>query len=267
MERYVLRGGRWGDDRLRILARVRRAETLALLGRAGVGPGQRCVDLGSGSGEVSFELARLTGPDGSVTGIDMDEVKLALAREAAAERGLGNVEFRAANVNDWTEPGSYDLVYSRFLLQHLSRPGDLIRRMWEAVRPGGVIAVEDADFDGLFCHPPNDGFDFYRRMLPRVVELNGGDAAIGRKLYRYFLLAGLPAPELRLVQDAGAVGDTKDLALSTLEASADAIVTAGLASADQVATALADLAAFAADPQTVCGSPRTFQLWARRPLV
>ena len=86
MERYVLRGGRWGYDRLRILARVRRAETLALLGRAGVGPGQRCVDLGSGSGEVSFELARLTGPDGSVTGIDMDEVKLALARGAAAER-------------------------------------------------------------------------------------------------------------------------------------------------------------------------------------
>jgi predicted O-methyltransferase YrrM len=43
--------------------------------------------------------------------------------------------------------------------------------MWEAVRPGGVIAVEDADFDGLFCDPPNDGFDFYRRMVPRVVEL------------------------------------------------------------------------------------------------
>ena len=60
MERYVLRGGRWGYDRLRILARVRRTETLVLLGRAGVGPGQRCVDLGSSSGEVSFELARLT---------------------------------------------------------------------------------------------------------------------------------------------------------------------------------------------------------------
>jgi 2-polyprenyl-3-methyl-5-hydroxy-6-metoxy-1,4-benzoquinol methylase len=205
VERYVLRGGRWGYDRLRILARVRRAETLELLGRAGVGPGQRCVDLGSGSGEVSFELARLAGPDGAVTGIDMDEVKLALAREAAAERGVANVEFRAANVNDWAERGAYDLVYCRFLLQHLSRPGDLLRRMWAAVRPGGVIVVEDADFDGLFCHPPSDGFDFYRRMLPRVVELNGGDAAIGRKLYRHFL--------------------------------------------------------------TVCGSPRIFQLWARRPLA
>ena len=122
MERYVLRGGRWGYDRLRILARVRRAETLELLGRAGVGPGQRCVDLGSGSGEVSFELARLTGPDGSVTGIDMDEVKVALAREAAAERGLGNVEFRAADVNDWAEPGAYD------------RPGRLRRRPADGVR-------------------------------------------------------------------------------------------------------------------------------------
>ena len=43
---------------------------------------------------------------------------------------------------------AYDLVYSRFLLQHLSRPVELLPRMWAAVRAGGVIAVEDADFDG-----------------------------------------------------------------------------------------------------------------------
>jgi hypothetical protein len=44
-----------------------------------------------------------------------------LARQAAEQRGLSNVEFRAVNVNDWDEPGAYDLVYSRTLLQHLSR--------------------------------------------------------------------------------------------------------------------------------------------------
>jgi len=104
VERYVLRGGRWGYDRLQLLARARRADTLELFGRAGIRPGLRCLDLGCGGGEVSFELARLTGPDGSVTGIDMDEVKLALAREAAGGKGLANVEFRAANVNDWAEP-------------------------------------------------------------------------------------------------------------------------------------------------------------------
>ena len=84
----------------------------------------------------------------------MDEVKLALAREAATERGFANVEFRAGNVNGWAEPGAYDFVYCRFLLQHLSLPVELLARMWEAVRPGGAIAVEDTDYEGLFCDRP-----------------------------------------------------------------------------------------------------------------
>jgi len=264
VERYVLRGGEWGYQRLQLLARVLRADTVELLRRVGLRPGMRCLDLGCGGGEGTFELAQLAAPGGLVVGIDFDEVKLALARQAAGERGLSNVEFRAANVNDWDEPGAYDLVYSRTLLQHLSRPAELVRRMWAAVRDDGVIAVEDADFDGLFCHPPNGGFDFYRRMLPRACALNGGDSTIGRKLYQYFLQVGIPAPELRLVQDPGITGDMKDLTVSTLEASADAITDAGLATADEVAAAIADLAAFAADPQSVIGGPRIFQVWARK---
>ena len=159
---------------------------------------------------------------------------------------------------------AYDLVYSRFLLQHLSRPAELLGRMYAAVRAGGVIAVEDADFGGLFCYPENGGFDFYRRMIPRVYELNGGDSATGQKLYWYFLQAGLPRPEVRLAQGVGVTRDSKALTVLTLEASADAIVGAGLATAEEVAAAIADLEAFAADPATVVSEPRVFQLWARR---
>jgi 2-polyprenyl-3-methyl-5-hydroxy-6-metoxy-1,4-benzoquinol methylase len=108
----------------------------------------RCVDLGCGSGEVTIEIARLVAPGGSVTGVDMDQVKLDLARQAAAARALGNLEFRRLNVGDWDKPGGYDAVYCRFLLQHLSQPVDLLRRMWAGVRLGGVLIVEDTDFDG-----------------------------------------------------------------------------------------------------------------------
>ena len=52
----------------------------------------------------------------------MDEAKLGLARQAAAKSGLSNAEFRVLDVGDWDEPGGYDAVYSRFLLQHLSQP-------------------------------------------------------------------------------------------------------------------------------------------------
>lgn len=93
---------------------------------------------------MTFELARLVGPGGFVTVVDMDEVKLGLARKAAVQRGVSNVEFAARNVSNWDEPDAYDVVYSRFLRQHLSEPVDLLRRVWAAVRSGGLVIVEDA---------------------------------------------------------------------------------------------------------------------------
>ena len=64
-----------------------------LFGRAGLRPGMKCIDVGCGGGEVTLAMARLVEPGGFVTGVDMDEVKLDLARKAAVERGVTNVEF------------------------------------------------------------------------------------------------------------------------------------------------------------------------------
>jgi ubiquinone/menaquinone biosynthesis C-methylase UbiE len=266
VERYVIRGGREGYDRLLLLARDRWPDTAALLSRAGFHSGMRCVDLGCGGGQVTLEMAKLT-PDATVTGVDIDEVKLSLARAAAAERGVTNVEFLAANVNCWDEPDSYDLVYSRFLLQHLSRPVDLLRRMWAAVRVGGVLIVEDADFDGWCCHPPNKGFDFFVHAYAEVIRRRGGDHAAGRKLNEYFLDAGVTPSQVSVVQSVWTGGEAKVLAWSTLDATGEAIVSEGVATADELAAALASLKEFTDDPKTLIGSPRIFQLWSARSLA
>jgi hypothetical protein len=126
-----------------------------------------------------------------------------------------------------------------------SRPG----------RPGGAIAVDDTDFDGPFCDPRNNGFEFHKRMYPRLLAHYGGDAQIGRKLYRYFLQAGIPDPGLHLVQSADAAGEAKTLALLTLQATAEAIVSPALTSAGEVTAGIEDLAAFTAAPDTVVSGP------------
>lgn len=264
MERYVIRGGREGYDRLRVLAAARRASTLELFRLAGLRPGMRCVDLGCGSGDVTLDMAALAGPGGQVAGIDTDQAKLELARQTARERGLANVVFEVADVGHWAAPGGYDFVYCRFLLQHLARPAELLRRMWEAVRPGGVLAVEDADLEGLFCDPDNTGFSFYQRMYVKVLARNGGDPACARRLPRYFRETGIPAPQVRLLQGINAGGDAKAMPLLTLEAIADSIVGSGLATAGQVTAAIEDLRAFTTDPDTLISDPRIFQVWARR---
>jgi ubiquinone/menaquinone biosynthesis C-methylase UbiE len=264
VEQYVIRGGREGYERLLLLARDRWPDTAALFERVGLSSGMRCIDLGCGGGEVTLEIARLVGSGGSVTGVDIDGIKLDLAREAVARRGLGNVGFRLLNLNDWDEPAAYDAVYCRFVLQHLSQPVDVLRRMWAGVRPGGVLIVEDADFDGWCCHPPNDGFDFFVHAYNQVLERRGGDHVMGRKLYACFLAAGIPGPQVAVVGSMWTEGEGKTLAWSTLDATAEAIVSEGIASRDEVAAALGDLERFTEDPRTLISGPRVFQAWSRR---
>lgn len=263
-ERYVIRGGKEGYQRLLVLSRDRWPDTLALLKRAEVRSGMNVLDLGCGGGEVTLELARLVGPQGRVTGVDMDAVKLDLARGAAAERKIPNVEFRRQNVNEWDEPDAYDAVYSRFLLHHLQSPVELLRRMWAAVRREGVLIIEDADFDGWCADPANDGFDFFVRVYSDVVRHHGGDPTLGRKLRRYLLDAGVPDPELALVQPVRRTGEAKALPWSTLEASSEAILSAKLATPGELTSALESLAQFVENPATITSGPRIFQAWIRR---
>ena len=101
-------------------------------------------------------------------------------------------------------------------------------------------------------------------MYPRLVEQNGGDALIGRKLYRYFLQAGIADPDLHVAQGADAKGEAKTVILMTLRGTADSLVRAGLASTEEVTAAIASLAAFTAAPNTVVSGARIFQVWTRR---
>jgi SAM-dependent methyltransferase len=265
MEQYVIRGGQLGYERLAVLARSWEPTTSNLFDRIGVTSGMRCLDLGCGGGDVTLELARRVGPDGLVVGVDMDAVKLDLARQAAATQGLANTEFRELNVYEWAETSLYEVVYCRNLLQHLSRPVDVLRGMWAAVGEGGTIAVEDADFEGSFCDPPHEGFNFWVETYQRVLERNGGDPLSGRKLHRRFTEAGIPAPDVAVVQRIDRTSEARMMPHSTIEATAEAIIREGIASADEVRAALSSLKDFASDPRFLCGSPRLFQAWSRRP--
>jgi SAM-dependent methyltransferase len=262
MARYVIRGGDQGYDRLLVLARDRRADTLALLDRAGVGSGARGVDVGCGGGEVTFDLAQLAAPEVAL-GVDMDEVKLGRARQAAVDRGLANVEFRAADVTAWDDPDSFDVVYTRFLLQHLADPVDLLRRLWASVRPGGCLVVEDSDFAGWDADPPCAALRFFVDVYSATLERRGGDPSSGLRLWSRFAAAGIPAPEHAVAQSSR-TGEAKSLAWSTLEATADAVVGEGIATREEVQAALDELDRFTRDPTTLIIGPRIFQYIARR---
>jgi ubiquinone/menaquinone biosynthesis C-methylase UbiE len=264
-DRYVIRGGQAGYDRLLVLSRERWPDTRAFFERAGVAPGMKCLDVGCGGGFVTLELARMVQPGGTATGIDMDPVVLELARRAAAQQGLTNVDFVHRLVQDWSSRPEYDVVCSRFLLQHVPDPRSLIRAMWNAVRPGGVLMAEDTDWMGWSTDPPRPAMDFLRDRYLTLLERRGGDGRIGLKLRRYFHEEGIPSPETTLVAPLRLDSDRKSIAWLTIDATADAFIKEGLASREELDSIASSLREMAADPRAIVTGPKTFQVWARKP--
>ncbi len=261
---YIIRGGAEGKKRLEVLARVMWPTTARLLTEAGLAPGMTCLDLGCGGGDVTLQLARLVGPRGQVIGLDMDEVKLDLARRTATQLGLANVQFRKQTVQDWVEESQYDCIYCRFLLTHLADPLHTLRQMLRAARPNGVAVVEDIDAGSSFSYPQCAGFDTLLRLYRAAVARQGADADIGPKLYGMLLDAGWQDVKVNVIQPTFASGEGKQIPLLTLTSIIDRLLAEKLATEAELQSILADLTRFTDDPRTLLSLPRVFQVWGRR---
>jgi SAM-dependent methyltransferase len=262
-ERYVIRGGVEGRERLRLLAEVAGPTTRMLLARAGVAPGATCLDVGCGGGDVTVELARLAGPTGRAVGVDLDDVKLDIARSEAAQAGIANVSFAAHDVTAWEPPEPFDVVYARFLLTHLQDPAGLLTAVCRHVRPGGVVIVEDIDFRGHLAEPDCPALTRYVELYTEVVRRRGADANIGPRLPGLLRGAGLDDVQLNLVHVAALEGGIKELTALTYETISEPVLADGLATPDELRASIAALRAFARDPHTVLAGPRIFQAWGR----
>ena len=116
-----------------------------ILARAGVGPGDRVLDVGTGPGYLALAAARLVAPGGAAVGIDASPEMVARARLRAARREAA-VDYRVAAAEALPfEDGAFDVVVSRLVLHHL--PGYVQRRalgeMARVLRPGGRLVVVD----------------------------------------------------------------------------------------------------------------------------
>src|SRR5215213_1245354 len=158
-EDYVLRGGREGADRLRILNRVKWPSTEPLLEAAGLRAGMRCLDVGCGGGDVTLKMAAMVGPEGHVVGVDRDQSILQLARREAEELA---------------EASTYHLVFARYLLSHLPRPQRAVEAMVRAARPGGRLVLEDVYFPGHYRYPPSAAFDRFVELYQAAARAKEG---------------------------------------------------------------------------------------------
>lgn len=110
----------------------------ALIAKAEFRPGQRIVDVGCGGGANSREIARLVGPSGSVTGVDVAPKLIAEASQRAA--GIDNLSFQCLDAQAGAPDGiPFDRLFSRFGVMFFDDTGKAFANTREWVKPGGDI--------------------------------------------------------------------------------------------------------------------------------
>ena len=124
--------------------------TERLFREAGIGPGQRVLDIGSGVGDVAMLAAKLVGPSGVVVGVERDRKTIAMARSRVTEAGLSNVSFVESDVRNIPSREPFDAAVGRAILQYLPEAGDGLRSLAAFVQPGGVVAFQDVWPASLF---------------------------------------------------------------------------------------------------------------------
>ncbi len=150
--------------------------------------GASLLDVGCGPGNITVDFAQRVG-GGSVIGLDRSaEVITAARSQYGATTGLSFVVGDVYHLEFSDE--KFDVVHAHQVLQHLSRPVAAIEEMRRVLRPGGVLAVRDADY-GAFAWAPSDPLlDRWRELYHALTRRNGAEADAGRHLKSWVLRGG-----------------------------------------------------------------------------
>jgi ubiquinone/menaquinone biosynthesis C-methylase UbiE len=157
--------------------------------------GEKILDVGSGLAQLSLAMARAAGARGSVVGVERDLTQLAEAKaNIARARFTRRVELRHGDAFDLPlrddEWGTFDVVHTRFLLEHVPDPQAVVNGMVRAARVGGRIILEDDDHDVLRLYPePRGAYAVWNAYIETYHQLKN-DPYVGRRLVTLLHAAG-----------------------------------------------------------------------------
>lgn len=152
--------------------------------------GQSLLDVGSGPGTITADLAEAVDP-GRVTAVEHTAQALDLTRREAVRRSRTNIDDVVSNAEGLDLPDdTFDIVHAHQVLQHVGDPVAALREMRRVCKPGGVVAVRDSDYSAFVWYPQLPGLEEWLDLYLTVARANGGEPDAGRRLLAWAHEAG-----------------------------------------------------------------------------
>jgi SAM-dependent methyltransferase len=241
------------------------------LREAGLGPGMRVLDLGSGMADHALVAARIVGPSGQVVGVERDPGTLAAARRRLEAAGAFNVELVEGDVTALEEVsgGAFDAAVGRLVLHYVDDPAAALRSAAAVVRPGGLVMASEFDFAAMTSHPHVPAWDHVAVLMFELFVRLGSHPRLGLELRRIFGEAWLPEPVRRAETEIGGAPDAVafPIAAATLRSMAPAMEATGTATVEELG--LDDLEDRLREDVLAAGAevttPMLCAAWARTP--
>ena len=228
------------QNRLAALKRLTNEQFLGFLDLRSPG---RILEVGSGLGILAARVAEAA-PGAIVVGLERSAEQLARAGTSPRLRFVPGDAHQLPFAS-----ASFDIAYCRYVLEHVSKPDQLLAEMRRVLRDGGRIFVVENDISAMRYDPPSSAFDEVWSRFAELQRRIGGDGLIGSKLFRLLRGAGFRDVELSIQPEVHWTGSPGFEAwienqIGNIRSGVDALREGGLVSAARVEQAIADLEAF-----------------------
>lgn len=180
---------------------------------AKLAPGMRVLDVGSGPGHATVDLAQIVGVGGGVVAVDESKPFIERLREGARSRSLANVEAHVHDVQRLDalplQTESFDVAYARWVLCFVPDPAAVVRGVARLLKRGGRFCVNDYfNYETMTVAPKDAAFSKGIAAVGRSWRERGGDPDLIGRLPRLCAESGMRVTRLDVHQRLARPGDT-----------------------------------------------------------
>lgn len=189
---YLLGVNQTELERLRFQHTVWGHVTRKFFDRILVRQGWKCLDVGAGPGFVSMDLRNLVGASGEVTALEPSELFLNWFKNECATNKWTNIKFIQGSAEQAEIPQrQYDFIFARWVIAFVPDPEKFLAPLFRALKPGGIIALQDYYYEGLSLFPHGGAWDTMADVVRSYYRFAGGDAYVTGTIPAIFRKNGL----------------------------------------------------------------------------